>query len=231
MSDFTNDDYLLNSPNVRTGEPEDEWKIQRLGSVTGSLFGKFVKKSGDDFKLSTSKTSEDLIYKIAWERLLKEGNVSEGLGRMSFSSKPTDHGLTYESDAISLYQIKTGSKVESAQRYVNYSEWIGGTPDGFIGEDGLIEVKSPYNGGNHLRTLLTGEIYNPEFIYQIQGYLMITGRKWCDFITYDPDLVDSLQLSINRIERDEHIIKGIEKVLEMVVEKIQDIISKTLESK
>ena len=58
---------------------------------------------------------------------------------------------------------------------------------------------------------------------------MITGRKWCDFVTYDPDLIETLQLSVNRIERDEDIIAGIRLVLDQVVERIQKIIEKTIE--
>jgi exodeoxyribonuclease (lambda-induced) len=106
---------------------------------------------------------------------------------------------------------------------MEYSEWLGGTPDGFVDDDGIIEVKCPYNGGNHLRSLLTGEVYNPEYLYQIQGYLWMTGRKWCDFITYDPDLIDALQINIIRVERDDSTIAGISAVMDVVIERIKQI--------
>ena len=118
---------------------------------------------------------------------------------------------------------QTGNTVVSNKRYAAYDDQIGGTPDGYIGKDGLIEVKCPYNGGNHLQTLLKGEIYNREYLYQIQGYLMITGRQWCDFVTYDPDLPKGLDLSINRIERDESVIEGIGFVLDQVKKKLKEI--------
>ncbi len=206
---------------------EIEWRTKRLGNVTGSQFGKFVKLSKDksSFVLSSGKVAEDLIYKIAWERLLKEGNVSEGLGRLSVSSQSMQHGNDFEGEAILKYIERTGIEVRYEQEFIQKGEWIGGTPDGFIGDDGIIEVKCPWNGGNHLKTLLTKEIYNSEYIYQIQGYLWITGRKWCDFVTYDPDLIDELQLSITRIERNEEIIEEIKMVIDEVIAKIKEIIN------
>lgn len=204
--------------------PEEEWLRQRLGMVTGSTFGKFVKtdrKGG--FALSSGKVAEDLIYKLAWERLLKEGSISDGLGRMSFSSAATTHGNDFEPMAVQKYQEVTGNEVQYTQSFMEYSEWLGGTPDGFVDDDGIIEVKCPYNGGNHLRSLLTGEVYNPEYLYQIQGYLWMTGRKWCDFITYDPDLIDALQINIIRVERDDSTIAGISAVMDVVIERIKQI--------
>lgn len=208
-------------------DSQDLWLKQRLGMVTGSNFGKLVVQSKDrkSFTLSKGKTATDLIYKIAWERLLKSGNISNGLGRLSISSRMIEHGNDYEGEAIVKYMERTGNKVDYAQRFIQMDEFIGGTPDGFIGDDGLIEVKCPWNGGNHLQSLLSGEIYNSDYEYQIQGYLWVTGRKWCDFITYDPDLIESLQLNIIRVERDDEMIEGISDVMEMVKNKIEAIIN------
>lgn len=213
-------------PEVIKNEELDEWQVSRLGKATGSNFGKFVKtdrKGG--FVLSTSKTATDLIYKIAWERLLKEGNISNGLGRLNVSSQSMNHGNDYEGEAILKYIKATGNEVRYAQEFIELDDWIGGTPDGFIGKDGLIEVKCPWNGGNHLQSMLEKKIYNPDYIYQIQGYLWITDRKWCDFVTYDPDLIESLQLNIIRVERDEEIIEGIRLVMDEVKDKIQSILN------
>lgn len=208
-------------------DSQDLWLKQRLGMVTGSNFGKLVVQSKDrkSFTLSKGKTATDLIYKIAWERLLKSGNISNGLGRLSISSRMTEHGNDYEGEAIVKYMERTGNKVDYAQRFIQLDEFIGGTPDGFIGDDGLIEVKCPWNGGNHLQSLLSGKIYNSDYEYQIQGYLWVTDRKWCDFITYDPDLIESLQLNIIRVERDDDMIQGISDVMDMVKGKIEQIIS------
>lgn len=206
--------------------PEDEWKINRLGFITGSQFGKLVKndrKGG--FMLSSGKVADDLIYKIAWERLLKEGNISDGLGRMNVNSAAMSHGNDFEPEAILKYIERTGNDVNYEQAFVKHDDWIGGTPDGYVDDDGLIEVKCPYNGGNHLQCILTGQVYNSDYIYQMQGYLWITGRQWCDFVTYDPDLIESLQLNIIRVPRDEEIISGIAQVMDVVKDRIEQIIT------
>jgi hypothetical protein len=221
-------DENIEALNISLDDAEDtEWLQDRLGMVTGSNFGKLVVKSKDkkSYVLSTGATATGLIYKIAWERLLKNGNISNGLGRLSVSSKAMQHGNDFEGQAIVKYMKYTGLKVDYAQKFIKLDDFIGGTPDGFIGDDGLIEVKCPFNGGNHLKSLLTKQIYNTEFVYQMQGYLWVTDRKWCDFVTYDPDLIEGLQLNIIRVERDDEMIEAIKLIMEQVKEKLNEIIN------
>lgn len=227
LDNIGQEDYL-DLPEIPIDErPEDEWKKDRLGMITGSVFGKLVCKTKDrkGYMLSKGATAENLIYKIAWERLLKNGNISNGLGRLNVSSREMEHGNDYEGAAILAYSERTGNEVDYHQRFVQKDDFIGGTPDGYIGKDGIIEVKAPWNGGNHLKSILTGEIYNSDYIYQIQGYLWVTNRKWCDFVTYDPDLIEELQINIIRVDRDETIIEGIKLVMEEVKEKIKSILN------
>lgn len=219
----------MNQNNLdNTLEKEKEWMQERMGKVTASNFPEFVKKGKDgEYFLSDSETAKNLIYKIAWERLVIDENMSEAMERLDINSKSIQHGNDYEGAAIPRYEEETGLEVQYINRYNSYTEDIGGTPDGYVGEDGMIEAKCPFNGGNHLRTLLTGEIYNKKYIYQIQGNLMITKRKWCDFITYDPDMPKGLDISINRIERDELMIKGIELVINQVADQVREIVKQT----
>lgn len=204
----------------------EQWQKDRMGKITASMFADFVKKDKQgNYFLSDSETAKNLIYKIAWERLVLNGDFANALNRLGVSSQATEHGNMYEGAAVLRYEKFTGRTVEYINRYNAYNDSVGGTPDGYIGEDGIIEVKCPYNGGNHLRTLLTGEMYNKDYGYQIQGYLMITGRKWCDFVTYDPDMPEGLDISVNRIDRDEDIIEGIKLVIGEAVEKLKEIIN------
>lgn len=232
LDEIGSEEYYEELPSLETTKDtkdteELQWLEKRLGMITGSQFGKLVKKTKDkqSFTLSQSETTDNLIYKIAWERLLKSGNISNGLGRLNISSKSVEHGNDYEGEAILKYEEQTGNKVDYTQRFIEFDEWIGGTPDGFIDDDGLIEVKCPWNGGNHIKSLIEEKIYNQEYIYQIQGYFWITDRQWCDFVTYDPDLVEELQLNIIRVYRDEQIIEGIKAVMQMVKDKIENIIN------
>lgn len=205
---------------------ENEWEKQRLGMVTGSNFSKLVKKSRDkkSYQLSESKMASDLIYKIAWERLLKQGNISNGLGRLNVSSREMQHGNDYEGQALLKFQEETGLEVVPNTGFHKHDDWIGGTPDAFVEDDAIVEVKCPWNGGNHIYSLLNKVVYNDDHMYQIQGYLWITGRKKCYFVTYDPDLIDELQLNIIEVGRDEEMISGIANVMEEVKKKITEII-------
>lgn len=205
-----------------------EWLRKRAGKVTASSFAAFIKKDkGGGYKLSDSKTTEDLMYKIAWERFVINGNLADAFNRVSVTSKETKHGNENEGAAIYRYQEQTGTEVDYVNKFIQEGEWIGGTPDGYIGKDGLIEVKCPFNGGNHLKTLLKKEVYNTDYIYQMQGYLWLSNRKWCDFVTYDPDMPKPLDIAIVRIERDEDIIDALKQVIAQVVEKIREL-SKTI---
>lgn len=212
---------------LRFREMDDELFKARLGRLTGSNFGKLVVKTKDrkGYTLSKGETATNLIFKVAWERLLMSGCISNGLGRLNVSSASMEHGLMFEQEAIQLYMQRTGNTVDYQQKFIEHDEFIGGTPDGYVGEDGLIEVKCPFNGGLHLRGIYFNEIYNPEYTYQIQGYLWITGRKWCDFITYDPEVIPQLQLNIIRVERDEEVIAGISEVMELAKQRVIEIMN------
>lgn len=201
-----------------------EWLKKRAGKVTASNFAAFIKKNKDGgYKLSDGKVAEDLIYKIAWERFVINGNMADAFNRVSITSKATDHGIENEGAAAYRYKEVTGYNLDYVNRFIQEGDWIGGTPDGYVGEDGLIEIKCPFNGGNHLKTLLKKEVYNPDYIYQIQGYLWLTKRKWCDFISYDPDMPKPLDIAIVRIERDEQIIEAIQTIINQVVEQIKQL--------
>lgn len=208
-------------------DQEAEWRKERLGKVTGSQLGKLVvkDKKNDSYKLSVGKVASDLLYKIAWERFLI--TESEGMNRLNVSSQSMQHGNDYELSAIEKFIEVTGIDVEKTDyKFINKGDFFGGTPDGFIGKDGLIEVKAPWNGGNHLKTLLTGQIYNDDHFYQIQGYLYLTDREYCWYVTYDPDLPEGLNISYNKIKRDEGVIQAIENIVNECKEVIQDLITK-----
>lgn len=212
---------------LRFHEKEESAELleARMGKITGSEFGKLVVKTKDrkGYTLSSGKGARDIIYQTVWERLLDKGHISDGLSRINTSARSTEHGHEYEAEAIQRYTEITGNEVDSTQVFIELDDYIGGTPDGYIGDDGIIEVKCPWRGGNHIESLLTGEIYNDDYLYQIQGYLWLTGRKWCDFVTYDPDLPKKIQLNIIRVDRDEQIIAGIQVVLEEVKNKVIEI--------
>lgn len=231
LKDLSNDfEYMESLGNVaEENQEEKEWHISRLGKVTGSQLGKLVKKDrSGDYKLSDGKVANDLLYKIAWERFLV--TESNGLNRLNISSKEMQHGNDYELEAIKCFEELTGNKVVlGGFKFETMNEFFGGTPDGYIDHETIIEVKAPWNGGNHLKSLLTGEIYNTDHFYQIQGYLLLTGAEKCFYCTYDPDLPEGIKLSIIEVKRDLEVIEAIKLIIEECKQIIIDLIEKVKE--
>jgi hypothetical protein len=131
------------------------------------------------------------------------------------------HGINYEFEAILAYEKKTGNQVTIPQdRIVSKAlKYVSGLPDGLVGTDGIIEVKCP-NLTNHLDNVLEGAQL-AMYDYQIQGYLWLTDRQWCDFVSYSPAEImgyndeiiarcpERLQIGIIRVDRNEEVIAAL----------------------
>ncbi|HDZ04873.1 hypothetical protein LCGC14_0371170 [marine sediment metagenome] len=139
------------------------------------------------------------------------------------TSQATDWGLDYEQEAQDFYEKKTDNQVTQVG-FITYGDYAGGSPDGLINDDGIIEIKCPFNPANYARVLITKEVPKQD-IFQLQGNLMATDRKYCDFISYDPRVVEkSLRMVVIRVRRNEEIIEAIKDRIKEVVEKLHQII-------
>lgn len=149
-----------------------------------------------------SKTSETHIIEKVWEAL--SGQTIQGVDNLA-----TAWGNENEPIAKKWYTKLTGREVASAPLcYMNDLNGFVGSPDGFVGVDGLIEIKAPYNGTNHLKhCFITSDEYfkaeHPDYYWQTQSYMMITGREWCDFVSFDPRINSDLGLFIYRVNFNE----------------------------
>jgi exodeoxyribonuclease (lambda-induced) len=157
-----------------------------------------------------SKTRRDYMDAICSER-------GTGFPSETFSGTTAmDWGTEHEDEAVGAYE-REKEKSKDVQQcvvkrvgFVELSDWIGGSPDGLVGEDGIIEVKCP-NSKTHYRYLRMNKAdstwFDPTYRLQMQGNLWVTGRKWCDWISYDPRFKRPDQkLLIVRVERDEQAI-------------------------
>ena len=171
----------------------EEWLQARVGNITPSRIIDIVKgRSG--YRASR----DNYIAEIVCERLT--GTYSDGI-------RPTQAmqwGTDTEPLARAAYEATTGNLVAEVG-YVPHPDiaHFGGSPDGLVGDDGLTEYKCP-NTATHLQSLLRG-IVKKDYIYQMHGYMIITDREWCDFVSYDPRLPDEHSLYIKRFERDDKI--------------------------
>ncbi len=202
------DDYTKEISAAKSQRTE-AWKEQRLGKVTASKCKIWMgrgRKKDDLF----SQTALSYLYGVLAEILTGSEHLAFGAA--------IEWGEDEEANAVERYKEVTGKQV----RRIGYIEYpdnnlFGGSADGLIEPDGILEVKCPFNPANHIRGLVTNEPYNIEHIYQVQANLLFTGRKWCDYATYDPRILDKEKnIKIIRLERDAEIIEAIkERTLEI----------------
>ena len=184
---------------VEQGSPE--WFEQRLGRITASNFGALM-------TLPRSKKDREagLISQTTRSYLVKK--VSEVLTGTSkeFTTASLQWGSAMEDEARKMYELERMVKVEQIGFAVlDSNPIVGGSPDGLVNEDGMIEVKCP-DSDTFTGYLLGDSIIRP-YMAQIQGNLWILNRFWCDFIVYDPRVIkENLRMHIVRVERDDEYI-------------------------
>ena len=172
-----------------------EWLALRAGKVTAS-------KVSDVMSAITTAGYKNYLADLVVERLT--GNKTE-----SFTNAAMQWGVDQESIARAEYEVKTGNFVDQIA-FVDHPTIanFGCSPDGLVGNDGLIEIKCP-NTATHIDYVMQDKVPT-KYIPQIQCQLAVTGRKWCDFVSFDPRLPDGLQILIVRLERDDEYIEKLE---------------------
>ena len=189
--------------NVEQGS--EEWFACRLGKLTASV-ARTIATQG--------KGLETLCLEKATEILTGKPNES-------YKNEAMENGNLLESEARAIYELETGANVAQVG-FVEENEYIGVSPDGLVGDDGLIEIKCPTNK-TYTQYLLDNKI-KPEYYSQMQMQMMITGRLWCDYVVYNPNFKKSIV--IQRVYPDDAEIKKIADGLAKGVGIIKDIIGK-----
>jgi putative phage-type endonuclease len=189
----------------------DEWFAQRLGKFTASTFGDCM----------SSGRSKDSKFTLTGQSLIREKITEIMTGeRKRISGDALEWGTNNEPIAIELYEKVAGVKVKEAPFVIlkGYEKWAGGSPDGFIeNTKGIIEVKCPFISVNHVEALIENKIPAKAFskyYTQIQFNILCTGLEFCDFISFDPRMIeDKNKLCVVRIPRnEEYIVKIIERL-------------------
>lgn len=172
------------------------WFEARSGRITASRFA--------DAIAMNSKTGKPTAARQTYMRTVV-AEILSGRPKHSISSQALSWGTEAEQFARDAYELETGLVVAESGFVVHYEfDFIGGSPDGLVGNDGLVEIKCPHDEQVHIGTILEG--MPTEHIPQVQGNLMVTGRAWLDFISYDPRQSEPYRLYIQRIERDDEYI-------------------------
>lgn len=205
----------------------EEWEMARCGKITASRF---------DDVLSTLKNGKTSQARC---RYMKEivFEILSGVPKKSFSSQATSWGSEIEIFAREQYELATGNLVNESG-FVVHPEfpYIGASPDGLIDDDGGMEIKCPYDETVHIQTILDG--IPKEHMAQVQGNMFVTGRKWWDFVSFDPRQEESCRIYIQKIERDDEFIKNLEKKLNefwddchLMIDRIRERLSPETEDK
>lgn len=172
----------------------EEWRNARKGILTASKIEEIITPT---LKIADNKTSRAYLYSIVAER-------SSGFKEQEFSSYDMQRGLVEEVYAKDLYSQNIAQSKDCG--FITNDDLgfvIGFSPDGLIGEDGLIEIKSRYPK-YQVQTILDQEVPS-EYMPQIQAGLMVSGRAWCDFISYS----NGMPMFVKRVYPDEQIIEAI----------------------
>ena len=193
-----------------------EWYEARRGRFTGSEVWKLMTEP----RTKAAKDSGELSEKAKTYTNQVLAEVITGI-TPDISSASMQWGIEHEREAKEVYQSYFSEAIEDCD-FISDGRYGGGSPDGFIGKDGIAEIKCPYNSGIHLENCAFAfglpsaasfkEQYK-EYYYQIQNNLKVTGRKFCRFISFDPRFKGTHRISCVTVERVEDDIKLIhEKV-------------------
>lgn len=177
----------------------DEWFQARIGKVTASRIADVCART----KTGWGASRKNYMAELVAERLT--GTRVEG-----FTNAAMQWGTDQEPEARIAYEFYRDATVV-ATGFVPHPSIAdtGASPDGLVGDDGLVEIKCP-NTATHLETLLGASMPDKYFL-QIQWQLACTGRQWCDFASYDPRLPESMRLFVDRVKRDDAAIAAIER--------------------
>ena len=187
-----------------------EWNQLRLGKVTASRI-KDVMTNGRGSAIS--KTSESYMYELLADLLTGEPQPF-------FENDAMRWGTETEPKARLMYELKTGIEVEQVA-FIEHSDFIGVSPDGLIGNTGLIEIKCPKTTTQLKRS--QQENYHTDYKYQIQMQLWVSERDWCDFLSFDPRLQGKAKYLCERVYRDEKIIADMQDKTEVFVDKLKSL--------
>jgi len=195
----------------------EEWFQARLGKVTASRVADVLAK----IKSGESASRRNYKIQLVSERLTGERQET-------YINQAMQDGIDREVFARDRY-IQQFGEVEEVGFVKHPTLEAGASPDGMVGEDGILEIKCPM-GSTHTETLMTQDVPS-RYIPQIQFQLLVTGRKWCDFVSYNPMFPEHLQIFVKRVEADPVYQKELESEVKQFLSEVDNVINKLKEIK
>jgi putative phage-type endonuclease len=192
----------------------EEWFAARCGKVTASKVGDILAllKNGN-----WAASRRNYAAQLVTERLTGTPYVP------TYINEYMEWGQTQEPIAREKYLEKTGFEVTEIA-FVDHPRILmaGASPDGLVGKDGLLEIKCLIKA-NHIEILLNEDLSKYEL--QMHWQMACTGRQWCDFVSFNPELPDDMQLFIKRLHRDEEKIHKLESEVAVFLEEVEETVA------
>jgi putative phage-type endonuclease len=193
---------------VIQGSPE--WVALRLGKVTASRVADVLARTKSGYGASRANYMAELVV----ERLT-------GTRAETYTNAAMQWGTEKEPEARALYEFMRDAEVAQVG-FIEHPSIImaGASPDGLIGMDGMVEIKCP-NSSTHIDTLLGGEI-PMKYQLQMQFQMSCAQRDWCDFVSYDPRLPESMRIFVMRGNRDDRQIAAMEQEIRAFLAEVDE---------
>jgi putative phage-type endonuclease len=178
----------------------DDWFSARLGKVTASSLHKVLART----KTGYGADRGNYLTQLVLERVT--GTKAEG-----FTSAAMQWGIDQEPFARATYEAHKGVLVDEVG-FIPHPiiEMSGASPDGLVGDDGMVEIKCP-DSKTALECWLSDNPVESKYFAQMQWQMRCAERAWCDYVVFDPRMPQKAQLFIHRVERDDKWIEETEK--------------------
>jgi hypothetical protein len=194
----------------------DEWRALRAGKVTASRISDVLA----ELKKGTGEAATRRNYKA---EIIAE--ILTGIPADNFVSKEMQWGIDNEPFARAAYEIAQDVAVDTVGFAIHPAiARFGASPDGLVGEIGMVEFKCP-NTSTHLDYLLAG-VVPTEYQPQMLAEMCCTNREWCDFVSFDPRLPGRFQLFVRRFYRHEGRIREMEMKVERFLREVDDVLAR-----
>tara|TARA_R110002020_G_scaffold248376_1_gene462369 strand:- start:5450 stop:6079 length:630 start_codon:yes stop_codon:yes gene_type:complete len=190
----------------------EEWLSLRLGKITASRVKDVLTKGRGT---SPSKTAESYMMELIAE-------ILTGSSKPFFENDAMRRGTETEPQARAMYAVNNDFVDVKEVAFVEHNNQVGISPDGLIGDNGLLEIKCP-NTTTQLKRALSDD-YSADYKAQIQMQLWVTEREWCDFLSFDPRLECAAGYLQQRVYRDEEYIEDMKTKVYAFVEKMNGLI-------
>ena len=191
-----------------------EWFALRRGKVTASRVADVIARTKTGWGASRANYMAQLVA----ERLT--GETAE-----SYSNAAMQWGTDTEPHARAAYEFHSDVSVEEIG-FIDHPTLLmsGASPDGLVGDKGMVEIKCP-NTATHIETLLGASVPS-KYIAQMQWQMACAGRQWCDFVSFDPRMPESMRIFMSRVIRDDGLIATLEGDVRAFLRELDDTVSK-----